>query len=93
MQLARILTENNVSFTTVSLASMYVASSSFTFEVELNSSTDDQSVVNEFTEYFNSELDALGDYNVSEGGKGSLNIVLSGRDNQCAPGYNYWWEK
>ncbi len=81
MQLARILTENNVPFTSVTLVSMYVASISLTFEVKLNSSTDNQSGLAEFMDYFNSEFDILGDYNLSEGSKGSLSIVLSGIDN------------
>ncbi len=95
MQLARILTENSVPFTSVTLLSISpIASISLTFEVKLNSLTDNQNLA-EFMEYFNSELDTLGDYNVSAGGKGSLSIVLSGIDNRCASDYidNSRWEQ
>ncbi len=81
VQLARILTENNVSFTSVTLLSVYVASISLTFEVKLNSLADHRSGLAEFMEYFNSGFDTLGDYNIFEGSKGSLSIVISGIDN------------
>ncbi len=76
-----ILIDRNVSFTSVTLLSVYVASISLTFEVKLNSSTDYMSGVNQFMEYFNNELHALAEYNVFEGSRGLLGIVPSGTIN------------
>ncbi len=76
--MAAILTDRNVSFMSVTLLSVYVASISLTFEVKLNSSTDYTSNLNEFVEYFNNELHALAEYDVFEGSRGLLGVVPSG---------------
>ncbi len=81
MQMTAILTERSVSFTSVTLLSVYIASISLTFEVKLNSSTDYTSGVSEFMEYFNDESFQLGEYNVFEGSRGLLGIVPSGKIN------------
>ncbi len=76
--MATILTEHNLSFTSVTLVSLYLASIALTFEVKLNTSVDYQSSLTDFVQYFNEELTALGEYGIHDGSKGSLAVLPSG---------------
>ncbi len=78
--MATILTERNVSFTSVTLVSLYLASIALTFEVKLNTSVDYQSSLTDFVQYFDEELTSLGDYDIRIGSKGTLAVVPSGRN-------------
>lgn len=78
-QIAGFLDEFNVTYTDVTLQSVYIASVSLTFVISVPESVvSDPTSLNSFLIFFTTELETLGGLPVLEGRRGSMGVNPAG---------------